>query len=602
VEGETLNWIDLPPRVEGVIGERIGRLERELREVLTVASVEGEDFTAEVAARVESLNVRSLIRRLSGELERRHRLVSARGIRRLGPQRLSLYRFEHNLFQDYLYDELDEVLRATLHEDVGLALEALYGDQAETIAVQLARHFLLAGVDEKAAVYLRQAGEQAAARFANHQAVDYFRRALELGPAVGPTERFALHFGLGRVLALTGEYDLAVQHLETVYSSFESLAGKDTIVARARVCYHIGRIHERRGGVESLAAALAWQRKGLALLPETPTAEAALLYALGGIVAIRQFDLDRADHECERSLSLAWGANSKPELALAHRLLSISLRAQGRLQEAMAHCDSSIAICEDLTDLMGLATNLSNRGVIAWEMDDWSSAQQSYQEAQAIQEQIGDRYQLAMTCCNLADAFSHLGELEAGIACAQRGLQIYSAIDAPQGVIFARVVLAILLCRKGALKDARAELLKARSLAEAQEDVEFKIIIGRWLGETYLAEGDLNAAEAEVWWLRALGADELGSEFEAVERLWGGILGIKGRLAEAQGVLQESLTRLEEGGERYELGRTLLALGGLLTEMGGDAARDHLERARAIFADLGAAPDTEEVDGLLAGL
>jgi tetratricopeptide (TPR) repeat protein len=207
-----------------------------------------------------------------------------------------------------------------------------------------------------------------------------------------------------------------------------------------------------------------------------------------------------------------------------------------------------------------------------------------------------------MTSCNLADAHSHLGNLEAGIACATRGLEVYSAIEAPQGVIFARVVMGILFCRMGAFENARDQLLKARRLSEAQDDVEFKTTIGRWLAETYLAAGNLDAAEAEVCWLRALGADELGSEVESVERLWGRILAKKGRLADGQKVLKDSLARQEGRGGRYELGRTLLALGELLAQMDGDAAKGHLERARAIFADLGAASDTQEVDELLVRL
>ncbi len=48
----SLDWQKLPPRVEGVIEARIGRLTPMLRQVLQVASVEGEEFTAEVVARV----------------------------------------------------------------------------------------------------------------------------------------------------------------------------------------------------------------------------------------------------------------------------------------------------------------------------------------------------------------------------------------------------------------------------------------------------------------------------------------------------------------------------------------------------------------------
>ena len=116
VAGATLAWDTLPARVEGVIEKRIDRLAQDLRMALTVASVEGEEFTAQVVARAQKLEEGGFVRRLSGELDRQHRLVEAQGNRRQGTQRLSLYRFHHNLFQKYLYNSMDAVERSYLHE------------------------------------------------------------------------------------------------------------------------------------------------------------------------------------------------------------------------------------------------------------------------------------------------------------------------------------------------------------------------------------------------------------------------------------------------------------------------------------------------------
>jgi hypothetical protein len=44
-------------------------------------------------------------------------------------------------------------------EVIGQALEALYGEQVEQIAVQLARHFREAGIPQKAIHYLQLAGQ-----------------------------------------------------------------------------------------------------------------------------------------------------------------------------------------------------------------------------------------------------------------------------------------------------------------------------------------------------------------------------------------------------------------------------------------------------------
>jgi tetratricopeptide (TPR) repeat protein len=129
-----------------------------------------------------------------------------------------MYRFGHNLFQKYLYNNLDEVEQAYLHEGVGNALEALYGDQAEAVAVQLARHFQEAGIAEKAIVYLLQAGERARRQYANAEALEHFRRALTLlETAVLDETRqdWRVEIGsqllesLGDVLELTGQHDEA---------------------------------------------------------------------------------------------------------------------------------------------------------------------------------------------------------------------------------------------------------------------------------------------------------------------------------------------------------------------------------------------------------
>ena len=50
IEGPVLDWEVLPARVEGVIEERLSQLPPRLRELLRVASVQGEEFGAEVLA------------------------------------------------------------------------------------------------------------------------------------------------------------------------------------------------------------------------------------------------------------------------------------------------------------------------------------------------------------------------------------------------------------------------------------------------------------------------------------------------------------------------------------------------------------------------
>ncbi|MBT8395608.1 MAG: AAA family ATPase, partial [Gemmatimonadetes bacterium] len=125
-------WDELPARIEGVIEERINRLGDDERELLAVAAVEGEDFTAEVIAGVLGIANKDAVRSLSGPLQTRFEMVNARGIDRRGPRKVSRYAFRHILFQEFLYQTLDPVKRALLHESLAETMEDLFREDLDS--------------------------------------------------------------------------------------------------------------------------------------------------------------------------------------------------------------------------------------------------------------------------------------------------------------------------------------------------------------------------------------------------------------------------------------------------------------------------------------
>ena len=187
VVGPGIEWEHLAGRVQAAVGETIARLPAPLRELLAVASVQGEEFVAEVVAGAQGEDTKAAIRLLSGMLSQRHRLVSARGVEWLGEQSLSRYRFRHFLFQSYLYKRLDPVERAHLHGATGRQLETLYEGQTATVAAELARHFEQAGQLAKAAQYLSQAGERANQLSAYRESIPLLRRGLALMEKLPPS-------------------------------------------------------------------------------------------------------------------------------------------------------------------------------------------------------------------------------------------------------------------------------------------------------------------------------------------------------------------------------------------------------------------------------
>jgi len=293
VQGEKLDWEILPTRIEAVIAERINRMDNALQDVLRIASVEGEVFTAEVLAKVLSINERKIVDSLN-RIERQYYLVHAQEIQRLGGLRLSRYRFRHILFQNYLYHSLNPVEQAYLHEAVGETLEELYGEETQEIALSLAHHFQQARIDEKTITYLFQAGETAKQRSANEAAIKHLSDGLSLLNELPPTlerDQHALAFqiALGVPLVLTKGH--ADPEVETAYLKARELCkqvGNDSqyfqvLLGLRRFYLHRGDLEKAQQFGEQLLT-LAKRMQDPAFLSRAYMMRAEILLQLGEFI------------------------------------------------------------------------------------------------------------------------------------------------------------------------------------------------------------------------------------------------------------------------------------------------------------------------------
>ena len=130
-EGE-VNWDAQPPHIEALIRQRVELLSPADRALLNAACVEGDEFTAEIAAAISGIDPRSAIERLSGDLTTKHRMVYATRTRQLPGASFACYRFRHHLFRAFLCAMLDAVQRDRLQREAELALArlgALHSDE-----------------------------------------------------------------------------------------------------------------------------------------------------------------------------------------------------------------------------------------------------------------------------------------------------------------------------------------------------------------------------------------------------------------------------------------------------------------------------------------
>ncbi len=200
---DALVWDQMPPRVEAVIAERVAHLPARWEEVMRVASVLGETFSAEVVADVLEWPVSEVVHILSALVAPPRHLVEMLGHVWVGRSMSTRYRFRHALFRRYLYDRLAPGERAVWHAKVAAILEAASGSQGDDLSLALAHHFEAAARYLKAAHYYHRAGERAMQRSAPAEALRLYTQALTLLRQAPPSaEREALERTLN--LAMNG--------------------------------------------------------------------------------------------------------------------------------------------------------------------------------------------------------------------------------------------------------------------------------------------------------------------------------------------------------------------------------------------------------------
>jgi tetratricopeptide (TPR) repeat protein len=542
VETPALDWETLPPRVEGVIEERFGRLQEELRETSTVASVEGEEFSVQVLAAVRQTGARTIVRQLGDELDRKHRLVAEQGSRQVGQKRLHLYRFCHGLFQRHLYNSLRHIERELLHQDVARALEELYGGLAEQIASQLAWHFTEAGDRQKAINYLTLAGEQAASRYANTEAILDFTRGLRLVSEDALADRFALLLARERVYDLQGARDLQRQDLETLDELANSLADKHRQASVALRWAHYAEV------TGDLQKALAAAQKAVDLAQDVEDASSeAEGYLLWGRTLWRQGHSGLARKRLEQALVVTRSMHLRRLQAQCLRNLGIVSDVQGDSVASRSYLEQALSIFQEMGSRQGVGVTLNSLGVVSDHQGDYGRARICFEQALRIYHEIGDRRNEGITVSNLGAISQNLGDYSRASTDLEHALRISRDVDDKAGELGTLVNLGLVYHNLG---DDEA----------ASEHCHQALIIAQQLGERH--------DQAYAWTFLGHALTSLGRLDEAADAY--------GRAVELRRELGQSNLRMEA---LAGAARVSIALGDGATALAqAEKILDHLER------------------------
>ncbi len=635
IEGPRLDWSILPARVEAVIKERIDRLDQEPQEMLAIACVEGEVFTAQVVAHVHQRGERSTLRTLSRELESRHKLVREQEEIQTRNGTLSRYKFGHVLFQEYIYKKrLSSGERRLLHGDVASALEKLFEGEVEEIVLQLGHHFSEARDYNRALPYFIEAADRAARIHANDEAVAHYTRALELADKVtlvdAPSQA-ELHHRRGLACQKLGDFDCARSDLETAMAMAHE-AGESRLAWR--LLLDLGKLwasrdYQRTHNYFEQALELARRMDDALVLGRT-------LNWMGNWHANAENPVRAAEYQQE-ALEIFQDLGDRQGLAITLDLLGNANLLGGDLSASVGYYDLAIALFQEMDDSPRLVSSLMGRGttvsisilLATAPPSDPPDALEDIKEALRIAREIHAPSEEAWASWSLGLLHTARGRFGAALEVASEGLRIATELGHREWTVGNRFALGVVYVELLAPNEARIHLEEALSQAQGLRSQYWINHVAGALAAVYFLLDDLIGAQRAIetaissqtamdtmgkryCWARraelALLHGDPALALEIVERLIASALGMAaggvitflwqlkgdalaamGRVDEAIQLLQAALANGLALDERYLLWRGHASLGRLYRKMNRpEEAQEQFSTAHELVKELAA--------------
>jgi class 3 adenylate cyclase/tetratricopeptide (TPR) repeat protein len=166
----------IPATLQDSLMARLDRL-ASVREIAQIGAAIGRDFSYSLLRAVAGRDGTALKHALA-------QLEQAELVFRRGDPPEANYSFKHALVQDVAYESLLKSRRQQLHGQIARTLEQGFADIVASEPEIVAHHFTQAGLADPAIDYWLKAGQHAARRSANAEALNHLARGLELLPNI----------------------------------------------------------------------------------------------------------------------------------------------------------------------------------------------------------------------------------------------------------------------------------------------------------------------------------------------------------------------------------------------------------------------------------
>ncbi|MCK5851982.1 AAA family ATPase [bacterium] len=446
---------ELPTSLDAALEQRIEHLERRLRDLLTIASVEGENFTAEVISRIKNIEMMEVLNALVEDLSKNYHLVQETGDIEISLDNfVSLYAFRHGLIRDYIYRRLSLTQKRLMHQQVGNCLENLYGKNKNLIAYQLANHFLISKDYTKTAQYSLTVARQEIKKNSPKQSLWWAKTAFDAIKHIGGENSSELADALLIMIQAyvhLGQNDDALFELNILEKNIVNI----TRIQAAHGNYLKGEVLTRKGDFENAILSL--------------------------VIALETF---KEHGEVQFS---GW----------VLRRLGHIFAVTGDFKKANQHWNSALELLNTWDDNVSIevkGTIWSEIAEFSVDAGDMKRADFANQSALQLFQQARNKRGEAITLRNLGGTEHLLGNFVKAEALTRRALEIFREIDDGINIIWSSDNLASILIDKRDVVEAKKKLLAIEPIAVQMNEVGFLPEIYIHLSEVFLFEEKIDKA------------------------------------------------------------------------------------------------------------
>jgi predicted ATPase len=417
----------IPEDLRRLIEMQLERLSRDECEVLQAASAVGERFCAATVAATLGQHTEN-IETCCAELARRGLFMRNAGIESWPDGTLaSRYAFAHALYRATLYERLPAARRARLHVAIADRLERGFGEGARELAAELASHFELGGDVPRAILYHHAAGDNAGTRSAAREAIEHYRRALQLLTGLADShERTQLEISLNIALGphLLSSEGFGASAAEQVYRRAQDLcdrigATRDLFAALWGLWLHTwgtGHLDDAKQIGERLME-IAERLDDRSLLLQAHHALWPTALARGELLAcIEHAAAGDQLYEVKQHAGMAAQFGNHDAGGCCRYFHALALALRGDLIAARATSQAAVRLTEDLDHPLSQALALFFAAMVEQIIREHVAARQYAERSVRLSGEHGFAMVRAFASCIVSWAMVVNGEHESGIA------------------------------------------------------------------------------------------------------------------------------------------------------------------------------------------